>query len=135
MSSDEHTQRIPLIAEEAYLTKSDVVTDHLRVVTTIDERQVLIEDVVERGDLHVERVPVDRSVTTAPDPRQEGDTLIVSIVEERLVVEKRLFVIEELRITRTVKTQRVSIPETVRTMRATVEHAPNPSPTGSDSNG
>ncbi|RZI54312.1 MAG: DUF2382 domain-containing protein, partial [Pseudomonas sp.] len=36
-----------------------------------------------------------------PAPRQEGDTLIISVVEEVLVAEKRLFLKEELHITQT----------------------------------
>ena len=61
-----------------------------------------------------------------PPPRQDGDTLVISVVEERLVIEKRLFVVEELRITRIAENQHVRIPETVRTMRATVERKPEP---------
>ena len=96
---------------------------------------MLIEDSVERSDLHVERIPVDRLVTEAPPPRQEGDTLIVSIVEERLVVEKRLYVIEEVRITRTSTTEQIAIPETVRVMHAAVERNDPSSSTGRDSDG
>jgi uncharacterized protein (TIGR02271 family) len=118
---DERT--IPLYQEHIDVEKAEAVTDRLRVTTHVEERPVLIEDDVERGRLTVERLAVERAVTQAPEPRQEGDTLIVSVVEERLVVEKRLFVVEELRITRTATTERVSVAETVRTMRATVEHA------------
>jgi len=43
-------------------------------------------------------VPVGRVVSEAPQTRQEGDTLIVPILEEVLVVEKRLMLKEELHI-------------------------------------
>ncbi len=124
-SDDERT--IPLYEEQIDIAKVEAVTDRLHVTTQVAERAVLVEDTVERGNLMIERIAVDRPVTHAPEPRQDGDTLIVCAVEERLVVEKRLFVIEELRITRTSSTNRVAIPETVRTMRATVERA-DPSP-------
>lgn len=124
---DNRDRIIPLLEEQLNVTKTQVVTDQLRVSTAVEERDVLIEDVVERGGLHVERIEVERLVAEAPEPRQEGDTLIVSIVEERLIVEKRLFVIEELHITRTSTIERVAFPETIRTMRATVEHASTPS--------
>ncbi len=132
---DDGERRIPLFEEQVHVTKADVVTDQVRVSTSVEERAVLIEEVVERGDLRVERVAVDRAVSQAPPPREEGETLIVSIVEERLVVEKRLFVIEELRITRTSTTERVAIPETVRAMRATVERVPASPTTGRDTDG
>lgn len=130
MHDDDRGQTIPLFEEQMRVDKAQVVTDRLRVSTTVDEHPVLIEELVERGDLQVERVAVDRAVAQAPEPRQEGDTLIVSIVEERLVVEKRLFVIEELRITRTSTTERVAIRDTIRTMRATIEQTPQSPPPG-----
>jgi uncharacterized protein (TIGR02271 family) len=127
---DDDKRTIPLYEEQLEIDKLQTVTDRVKVSTHVDERTVLLEDTVERGDLTIERIAVDRAVAQAPEPRQEGDTLIVSLVEERLVVEKRLFVIEELRITRTSTTEHVAIPETVRTMRASVEHAKQSAATG-----
>ncbi|WP_242154884.1 YsnF/AvaK domain-containing protein [Sphingomonas sp. BAUL-RG-20F-R05-02] len=130
MVPDDDKRTIPLYEEQLEIDKLQTVTDRVKVSTHVDERTVLLEDTVERGDLTIERIAVDRAVTEAPEPRQEGDTLIVSLIEERLVVEKRLFVIEELRITRTSTTEHVAIPATVRTMRATVAHAKQPPATG-----
>lgn len=135
MANEQDERKIPIFEEQVHVAKRDVVSDQLRVTTTVEERAVLIEDIVERGDLHVERIPANRPVAEAPQPRQEGDTLIVSVVEERLVVEKRLFVIEEVRITRTSTTERVAIPETVRVMHATVERTDPSSSIGRDSDG
>lgn len=127
MSQGDSERTIPLYQERVSIEKTEAVTDSLRVSTHVEEHVVLVEENVERGHLSIERVAIKRAVLEAPEPRQEGDTLIVSVVEERLVVEKRLFVIEEVRITRTSTTEHVSQTETVRTMRATVEHA-EPSP-------
>ena len=135
MQDDDPERTIPLFEEQLHVGKADVVTDEVRVTTSVEERAVLIEEDVERGDLHVERIVVERAVAEAPEPRQDGDTLIVSIVEERIVVEKRLFVIEELRITRTTTTEHVTIPETVRTMRASVERLQSSSITGRETDG
>ena len=126
MEPNDEERSIPLYEEQLEIDKVHAVTDRVQVSTHVDERAVLIEETVERGNLAIERIAVDRAVAEAPEPRREGDTLIVSLVEERLVVEKRLFVIQELRITRTSTTEQVAIPETVRTMRATVEHANQP---------
>ena len=136
MTNEADLRTIPLYEEQVSVAKTQVVTDHLRVSTVVEARPVLIEDVIERGDLHVERFTVERAVAELPAPRQDGQTLIVSIVEERLVVEKRMFVIEELHITRTGTTEHIAIPETVRTMRASIERIPAPSPsTGIEQNG
>ena len=135
MPSDTPDKAIPLFEERVHVRKSDIVTDEVLVTTSVEERPVLIEEEIERGDLRVERIAVERAVAHAPEPRQDGDTLIVSVVEERLFVEKRLFVIEELHVTRTTTTERITIPETVRTMHATVEHLPTSSNTGRDIDG
>lgn len=127
MTQGDNERTIPLYQEHIDVEKVQAITDRLRVSTHVEERFVLVEESVDHGQLSVERVAVERAVSQAPEPRQDGDTLIVSVVEERLVVEKRLFVIEELRITRTSTTEHVSQTEMVRTMRASVEHA-EPSP-------
>ena len=135
MSHSDNDRTIPLYAEQIEVRKAAVVSDQVRVRTSVDERSVLVEEHLERGGLQIERIAVDRPVTTAPEPRQEGETLVVSVVEERLVVEKRLFVVEEVRISRTSTTEHVAIPETVRTMRATIERTDQPSSIGREIDG
>ncbi|MGI8743084.1 MAG: DUF2382 domain-containing protein [Bryobacteraceae bacterium] len=53
-----------------------------------------------REDCDVERVPVKRMLDQPVEIRQEGDTLIIPLMEEVLVVEKRLMLREELHIKR-----------------------------------
>lgn len=53
-----------------------------------------------REDCDVKRVPVRKLLDHPVEPRQEGDTLIVPLTEEVLVIEKRLMLREELHITR-----------------------------------
>lgn len=45
--------------------------------------------------MQVTRMPIDAEVTTPPGVRVEGDTTIVPVIEEVLVVEKRLILKEE----------------------------------------
>ena len=115
--------RVPVTEERLHVGKREVETDRVRVRTRVDERQVMVEEQLETGRLDIARVPIDREVETAPPSRWDGDTLIVSLVEERLVVEKRLFVTEELHIRRVAGREEVRIPTTLRTMRAEVERA------------
>ena len=135
MNDTPQSGTISLLEEELHLGKTEVVTDHVHVRTSVEHRNLVIEDSLLRGDLSIERVAVELMVTASPEPRYEGDTLIVSVVEERLVIEKRLFVVEELRIARTSSSVPVSISETVRVMHATVERTPTSSTTGNESDG
>jgi stress response protein YsnF len=47
----------------------------------------------------IETIPVSLRVDAMPEVRQEGDSTIVPVVEEVLVVERRLMLKEEVRIT------------------------------------
>jgi stress response protein YsnF len=53
-----------------------------------------------RERVEVERVAVNRIVEQAPAVRTEGDVTIIPVLEEVLVVEKRLMLREEVRLVR-----------------------------------
>ena len=114
-------ETIPIVQERATVETCEVETDRVRVRTIIEEELADVVARLSREDIVVERRPVERQVPTAPSPREDGDTLILSVVEERPVVEKRLFVTEEILIRRVARTDEVHIPTTLRTMRAVVE--------------
>lgn len=118
MSDDLH---IPIIQEEAHVTKRVVETEHVRVQTSLAEDNVVIRDDLRREHVEVTRVPIDREVAEAPSIRTEGDVTIVPVLEERLIVEKRLFLVEELHLRRTVAHERVELPATLRRTHVEVE--------------
>jgi len=94
---------VPVIQEEAWVEKRIVDTGRgVRIHKTVAEHPVRIDERLLRDDVEVSHVPVDRIVPLdqAPVTRYEGDTLVVPILEEVLVVERRLRIKEELRITR-----------------------------------
>lgn len=89
---------IPVIQETIRVEKREFESGKVVVHKTVMERDEAVEVLLRQQDLSVERVPIDRVVQEAPQTRQEGDTLIVPILEEVLVVEKRLVLKEELHI-------------------------------------
>lgn len=91
---------VPVMAEELRVGERVVETGRVRVHKTVHEREELLDQPLMREEYDVERVPIDEFVDGPVGPRQEGETLIVPVLEEVLVVEKRLVVREELRITR-----------------------------------
>ena len=102
----------------------------MRVHTVTDAIEELARADVQRETVDVTRVPIDRIVETAPEIRTEGDVTIVPVLEEVLVVEKRLVVKEELHIRRRVESEAVEVPVSLRKQRAIVERlvpdAPEP---------
>ena len=69
---------------------------------------------------------------SAPQIRTEGDVTIVPVLEEVLVVEKRLVLKEELHIRRRIITETVEVPVTLHKQRAIVERVDPDEPLGAD---
>ncbi len=63
-------------------------------------REVNLDERLFADEVAVERVPVNRIVDQMPETRQDGDVLIVPVVEEVLTIQKRLLLKEEVRIQR-----------------------------------
>jgi uncharacterized protein (TIGR02271 family) len=91
---------IPIVEERAAILKRKTLTEGVRVRTVEREEEATIEEPVATEEVEVERVPLDQWVEAPVPVRQEGDTTIITLVEEVVVVEKRLRAIEEVRITK-----------------------------------
>jgi len=92
---------IPVIAEELNVQRRQVNTGGVRVRKVVREHEEIVDQPVLHEEVDVERVPVNQMVAGGPPPiRYEGDTMVIPILEEVLVIEKRLVVKEEVRITR-----------------------------------
>jgi len=97
----EHTV-IPVVEETVELGHRFVDTGRgVRVTKHVNEHEAHIDDALIHEDVTVERVPMDILVN-GPEPTQhyEGDTLVIPVLEEVLVLEKRVRIKEEVRVTR-----------------------------------
>ena len=97
---------IPLLMEDVSVSKRRVVTGRVRVSTVTHEREKLVDELLTQESVDIERRSIGRPVETAPDIREEGDTIVIPIVEEVLVVERRLVLKEEIRVRRARQTVR-----------------------------
>jgi uncharacterized protein (TIGR02271 family) len=108
----DHEDRVPVTEEVLTVDKRTVPSGRVRVETRTETVTALAEAALETNDVEVERVPVGREIDGIPEVRTEGDVTIVPVVEERIVVERRLVLREEVHIKRR---------RTVETVRAPVE--------------
>lgn len=95
---------IPVLQEEFNIGTRTVDTGRgVRISKTVTELPFEINEILHRDEVSVHHVPIDRIVAAgdAPASRYEGDTLIIPIVEEVLVMERRLRIKEELHVTTT----------------------------------
>jgi uncharacterized protein (TIGR02271 family) len=110
-----------LVQENLTVGKRTVETGRVRIRTVVDEKLVRVSEQLERDDVTIERVSVNREVTEAPVIREENGVLIVPVLEEVVVVEKRLFLKEELHVHRNRRSDVVDEAVRVRSMRAETE--------------
>ena len=89
---------IPIIEERALLGKDIVETGKVRISKRVSEHEEIIDEPLLHEEVSVERVAVNKFVDAPPEIRHEGDTMIIPVVEERLVLEKRLFLVEEMHV-------------------------------------
>src|SRR3712207_2986667 len=91
---------VPVVEETAVVYKERVVTEKVRLHKRVHEDEEVLDVPVQAEDIEVERVPVDRWIDGPVAVRREGDTTVYPVVEEVVVVEKRLRLVEEVRVTR-----------------------------------
>jgi uncharacterized protein (TIGR02271 family) len=121
MNDGHSSEAIPLMDEELRVEKVGIATGKVRITTVVDVTEEMARACLEEETVDVERVPIGREVDVAPSMRTEGDVVIFPVVEEILIVEKRLVLKEELHIRRRVTHENVEVPVTLRKERAVVE--------------
>jgi stress response protein YsnF len=92
--------RIPLHAEELSVSRRPAEGDTLQVSIVTREHECFIDELLNHERVTIERVLIGHAVDAIPPVRQEGDTTIMSVVEETIVIERRLILKEEIRIRR-----------------------------------
>lgn len=95
--SDE-TIVVPVAEERLEVDRRTVETGRVRVRKVVHDREELVDEPLLREAIEVDRVAIGQMVDKPPEVRREGDTLIIPVVEEVLVVEKRLVLKEEIHI-------------------------------------
>jgi uncharacterized protein (TIGR02271 family) len=113
---------VPVLEEVLDVHTSPVKTGLVRIRKIVHAHEEIVEPPLLRDEVIIERVPINRIVEGPMATRSEAETLIIPVLEEILVIEKRLLLKEEVRITtRRVETrapQRVML----RREEVTVEH-------------
>lgn len=113
--------RIPVAEEEFAVGVEGKSTGRVRIRTVTGSSEEIATAELERTDVDVERVTIGRVVEHAPPARTEGDVTIIPVLEEILVVEKRLLLKEEIRITSRCTREEVKVPVTLRKQEVVVE--------------
>ena len=115
------TEVIPVHAEELFVDRQQHLSGMVRVSVQTATREQQIDEMLSQDRVEIERVSIGRIIDSIPETRVEGDTTIIPVVEEIVVVERRLILKEEIHLHRV----RTSTPHreivTLREQTVTIE--------------
>jgi uncharacterized protein (TIGR02271 family) len=115
---------IPLFEESLSVSRRVVPTSRVQVSRVTHSHEHLVDELLERERVEVERVAIDKPIDRMPSVREEGDCLIFPVVEEVLKIERVLVLKEEVRIRRVKGTERYQERVTLRKQEAVVNRLP-----------
>jgi uncharacterized protein (TIGR02271 family) len=112
---------VPVIEEELVTGRREVKTGSVRIRKRVQRIRKSIEMPVVKDAVRVERVPVNRVVKEIPAIREEQGRLVIPVVEEEIVVRRRLVLREEIHVIRSKVTERAAADVDVAREHAVVE--------------
>jgi uncharacterized protein (TIGR02271 family) len=124
LAGHQEVAAIPLVEERLSVEKRQVEARRMRVRISVDEREERVPVTLTHDEVEVERVPKNLPLSEMPSVRLEGNTTIIPVVEEVLVVEKRLLLVEEIHIRRKTSTSTEEIAVMLRSEQASIERDP-----------
>jgi uncharacterized protein (TIGR02271 family) len=105
---------IPVIEEQLIVDKRVVEKGRVRISKKVRETDETVNIPLVQENVQVERVPINQFIAEPPPPvRYEGNVMIIPVLREVVIVEKRLVLVEELRVTKqqtqTQETQKIRL--------------------------
>ena len=125
-AEDDVGETLQVLEETLTVSKRRRSTGSVRIGVRTEKVKATAKVDLDRYAVEVTRVPVGRVVIEAPDVRAEGDTTIIPVVEERMVVVKQLFLVEEVHIRHVLERDIVREPVTLRRQRVVFERLDPP---------
>jgi uncharacterized protein (TIGR02271 family) len=130
-SIEEQGRVLPVLEERVVIRREVVEAGRVRITRQVHEHEEEVPVHLQHEEVQVERVPLNQTLPAgapAPVTRYEGDTMIIPVLREVAVVETRLLLVEELRVTKRQVTTQHTEPVQLRREELTVERLPASSP-------
>ncbi len=92
---------IPVLEEQLKISKEVIETAHVLLSKTVNENVESFEIPLKEDQIIVNRVPKNELVDTMPAAsRYEGDVMIIPVLKEVAVIEKRIMLVEEIHVSK-----------------------------------
>lgn len=89
-----------VIEERAKVDKKVIEKGKVRITKKVETEEEKVKVVVKNEEINIERIAINEYADELPEIRQSGDTMIIPVIKEVAVVQKKIFVIEEIRVTK-----------------------------------
>jgi uncharacterized protein (TIGR02271 family) len=100
-SKENSTFVLPVIEETVNVEKKIIETGKVKVSKIVNVETETVNLLKTEEEVNIERIAINQFVQTPPQPlRYEGDTIIIPVLQEVMVTEKRYLLVEEVRITK-----------------------------------
>lgn len=100
-SARQEQETIPVVEEQVKIGKKEVETAKVHISKKVHEELKDVDIPFMHEEVEVERVAMNKHVNEPPPPvRYEGEKMIISVLKEEVVVQKRLVLVEELHVTK-----------------------------------
>ena len=119
---------VPLVEEELNVRTRQVAKGSVRVEVTTETLHEEVPVVVSEDLVSITRVPIDRPVDAPPTVRTEGDTMVVPIVDEVIIVQRQLVLKEEIHLRRESRSEKRVVPVARRRQRALIKRRAHKKP-------
>jgi len=94
----ENTPSLNILREEANIDKQIVESGKVYIHKKVHETDEEISVPVLHEAVTIKKVPVNKYVDVAPPVHSEGNTTIIPVIKEVLVIEKKLLLVEEVHV-------------------------------------
>jgi uncharacterized protein (TIGR02271 family) len=109
---NENSPSLNVLQEQANIDKKIVESGKVFIHKKVHETEEEISVPVSHEAVTIKKVPVNKYVDVAPSVRNEGNTTIIPVIKEVLVIEKKLMLVEEVHVIKDIieKTEQQTIP-------------------------
>ena len=114
---------VPLVDEYLEVHKQWVQSGEVIVRRSVQTSQQTIPVELQHEEVQVDRVPMNRPVAYGEQtqPWWDGEVMVVPVIEEEIVVSKRLVLREEVRISKRKISRQETVSDTIRSQQVYID--------------
>ena len=127
MNNNENTSSsIPVMQEKVNVEKKTIEKGRVKISKIVKEESEVLNLPTKTEQVYIKRVPVNKIVENIPETvRYEGNTMIIPVLQEVTVTEKKLLLVEEIHVTKTSVSSEETKEITLRKEEINIERSDN----------